>query len=155
MGIVVRQSFKTVVLTYLGAALGFVNALWLFPLILTKEQIGLTRTLINMAFFFSTFALLGSGNIPIRFFPYFKDEARQHSGFLFFLLSIGTVGLLLFTAVFLLFRDTLTAVYLPNAPMLVHYFYLCIPFTGIVIFNTIIEAYLVVQQRPVVPNFVK
>jgi O-antigen/teichoic acid export membrane protein len=155
MGIVVRQSFKTVVLTYLGAALGFVNTLWLFPLVLTEEQIGLASLLISIAVFFSTFALLGAGNIPNRFFPYFKNEEKRHSGFLFFLLAIGGAGFVLFTAVFVIFQDHLAAYYLPKAPQLVHYFYLCIPFTGILIFNTIFESYLIVQQRPVVPNFVR
>ncbi len=155
MGIVVRQSFKTVVLTYLGAVLGFVNALWLFPLILTQEQIGLVTILISMAVFFATFAVMGAGNIPNRFFPYFRNEAKQHSGFLFFLLSIGAAGFAVFTVAFLLLQDVLAAYYVSKSPLLVHYFYLCVPFTGILIFNTIIESYLIVQQRPVVPNFVR
>jgi O-antigen/teichoic acid export membrane protein len=155
MGIVVRQSIKTVVLTYLGVALGLVNTLWLVPLILSKEQLGLVTTLISMAGFFSTFALLGSGSIPNRFFPYFKNEKTQHQGFLFFLLAIGLAGFVLFTLAFLFFRESLAGMYVSNAPMLVHFLYLCVPFTGILIFNTIFEAYLIVQQRPVVPNFTR
>ena len=52
MGIVIRQSLKTVAVTYLGIALGFINTLWLYPYVLSEEQIGLSRTLINAAFLF-------------------------------------------------------------------------------------------------------
>jgi O-antigen/teichoic acid export membrane protein len=155
MGIVVRQSLKTVVLTYLGVVLGFVNTLWLMPLILSQEQLGLVKTLTNMAVFFATFAVLGAGNIPNRFFPYFKNEETQHRGFLFFLLMIGAAGFAAFTVIFLLFRETVAGFYLQNAPILIHYLFLCIPFAGIIIFNTIFESYLIVQQRPVVPNFTR
>jgi O-antigen/teichoic acid export membrane protein len=155
MGIVVRQSFKTVVLTYLGAILGVVNMLWLFPLVLAPEQVGLVTMLISIAVGFSSFALLGAGNIPNRFFPYFKDETKQHNGFLFFILTIAVIGFSVFTVFYYIFKREIAAFYMPKAPLLVHYFYLLLPFTGIVVFNTLIESYLVIQQRPVVPNFVR
>lgn len=67
MGIVIRQSIKTTIVTYIGFAIGYVNTLFLFPLVLSKEQIGLTRLLISVSFLFATFASLGAGNIPNKF----------------------------------------------------------------------------------------
>jgi len=155
MGIVIRQSFRMVVLAYLGAFLGFINTLWLYPLALTEEQIGLTRTLVNAAFLFATFAALGSGNMPGRFFPYFNNREKKHHGFLFFLLLIGTLGYSLFLAFFFLAKDWVYGTYIVAAPMLVSYLYFLLPFTAIVLFWTIFEAYSIIQQMPVVPNFLR
>ncbi|MBK7632179.1 MAG: oligosaccharide flippase family protein [Ignavibacteriales bacterium] len=155
MGIVIRQSIKTTVVSYLGFAIGYVNTLFLFPLVLSKEQIGLTRLLISVSFLFATFASLGSGNIPTKFFPYFKDEKKQHNGILSFLLSIGLMGFILFVIIFILLKDVIFNIYSKNSPLLLEYFYYFIPFTLIVVLTTIFESYLIVQQKPIVPAFVR
>ncbi len=155
MGIVIRQSLKTVAVTYLGIGLGFVNTLWLYPYVLSEEQIGLSRTLINAAFLFATFASLGAANIPNRFFPYFKDKQNKHNGFLFFLLLLGFFGYLLFLAVFLSLKPLIFSVYSESAPLLVGYYYYLIPFTAIILFWSILESYSIIQQMPVVPSFVR
>ena len=124
MGIVVRQSIKTTAVSYFGFAIGYINTLFLFPLILSKEQIGLTRLLISVTFLFATFASLGAGNIPTKFFPYFRDEKKQHGGILAFILSIGMAGFLLFVIVFFLLKDVIFNIYSKNSPLLLDYYLL-------------------------------
>ncbi len=155
MGIVIRQSIKTTVVSYLGLVIGYLNTLLLFPLVLSKEEIGLTRLLISVSFLFATFASLGSGNIPTKFFPYFKDEKKQHNGILSFLLSIGLMGFILFVITFILLKDVIFNIYSKNSPLLLEYFFYFIPFTLIVVLTTIFESYLIVQQKPIVPTFVR
>lgn len=155
MGIVIRQSIKTTFVSYLGFTIGYVNTLFLFPLVLSKEQIGLTRLLISVSFLFATLASLGAGNIPIKFFPYFRDEAKQHNGILSFLLLIGVIGFILFVIVFILLKDVIFNIYVKNSPLLLEYFFYFIPFTLIVVLITIFESYLVVQQKPILPAFVR
>jgi len=155
MGIVIRQSIKTTVVSYIGFILGYVNTLFLFPLVLSKEQIGLTRLLISISFLFATFASLGSGNIPTKFFPYFRDESKQHNGILSFILSIGMTGFVLFVFVFFLLKDVIFNIYSKNSPLLLDYYYYFIPFTLIVLLTTIFESYLIVQQKPILPTMVR
>jgi O-antigen/teichoic acid export membrane protein len=155
MGIVIRQSIKTTAVSYIGFAIGYLNTLFLFSLVLTKEQIGLTRLLISVSFLFATFASLGAGNIPMRFFPYFKDESKQHDGILNFILSIGMIGFILFVIIFLIFKDAIFNIYSKNAPLLLDYFYYFIPFTFVIVVTTILESYLIVQQKPVIPAVVR
>ena len=59
MGIVIRQGVKGTIATYLGVAIGFVNTLWLYPKILTPDEIGLFRTLIDGAYILSIRNLAG------------------------------------------------------------------------------------------------
>lgn len=155
MGIVIRQSIKTTIVTYIGFAIGYVNTLFLFPLVLSKEQIGLTRLLISVSFLFATFASLGAGNIPNKFFPYFRDEKKQHNGFLSLILSIGLMGFVLFVIVFFLLKDVIFDIYSKNSPLLLEYYFYFIPFTLIVVLSTIFESYLIVQQKPILPTFVR
>jgi O-antigen/teichoic acid export membrane protein len=155
MGIIIRQSIKTTAISYIGFAIGYVNTLFLFPLVLTKEQIGLTRLLISVSFLFATFASLGAGNIPTRFFPYFRDESKQHNGILPFILSIGMTGFALFVVVFFLLKDVIFSIYSKNSPLLLDYFYYFIPFTLIVALTTIFDSYLIVQQKPILPTLVR
>lgn len=155
MGIVVRQSFQTVIITYAGIALGFANTLWLFPLILSEEQIGLTRTLINAAILFATFASMGSASIPVRFFPYFKNAPKAHGGFLFFLLMLGTAGFLVFCVAFFALQSPLFSIYGTKAPLLIDYSLYVVPFVGIVLMWNIFETYTNVHQLSVVPSFVR
>lgn len=155
MGIVVRQSIKTVAITYFGVALGFINTLWLLPWILSEEQIGLTRTFINSAMLFATLASLGAANIPSKFFPYYNDTSKKHYGFLFFLLLLGSTGFVLFCVVFLSFKSTIFSIYINTAPLLLQYYYYLIPFAGIVLWWDILEMYTVVHQLSVVPSFLR
>lgn len=155
MGIVIRQSIKTTLVSYIGFAIGYVNALFLFPLVLSKEQIGLTRLLISVSFLFATFASLGAGNIPTKFFPYFRDEKKQHNGILSFILSIGMIGFVLFVIIFLLLKEVIFNIYTKNSPLLLDYYFYFIPFTLIIVLTTIFESYLIVQQKPIVPALVR
>jgi O-antigen/teichoic acid export membrane protein len=155
MGIIIRQSAKSVVITYIGIGFGVLNTLWLMPAILTQEQIGLYRTIINVAVIFSTFASIGAGNIPFKFFPYFKDIKNSHNGFLFFLLFIGLIGFVVFTVLYLNLKFLFISAFIKNAPSLVNYYYLIIPFTLIMLLITIFESYNIIQQNPVVPIFTR
>ncbi len=155
MGVVIRQSAKNVIITYAAFALGYLNTLIFYPLVLSKEEIGLVRMLINTSFFFATFASLGAANIPTRFFPYFRDPAKKHNGILFFILLLGAIGFSLFLLAFIVFREDIIKVYSGNADMLINYLYYLIPFTFIALYSNIFDSYIVIQQKPVVPNFLK
>ena len=55
MGIVLRQSFKNVVATYLGFAIGALNTLFLFTYFLSKAQYGLVSYVTSTATILSPF----------------------------------------------------------------------------------------------------
>jgi len=155
MGIVVRQSSKSMILTYLGIGIGVINTLWLLPYILTEEQLGLYRAIISAAGLFAIFASLGSANIPTRFFFYFKDYKNRHNGIFFFMLLFGGAGYLLFTIVFLLFKPLFISAFIKNAPLILNYYFPLIIFTFFLLFIIVFESYNVIQQNPVVPTFTR
>ncbi|MGE5497853.1 MAG: polysaccharide biosynthesis C-terminal domain-containing protein [Syntrophothermus sp.] len=155
MGIVIRQSAKTLVVTYIGFLIGYVNTLILFPLALSVEQIGLQRILIDVSVFFATFAALGSTHIPLRYFPYFKNPENKHNGFLFFLLCLSFCGYIAFLFLFFGLKNQLIGMYSRNAAQLTEYYYYLIPFTFIQLIMIVLEAYTIVQLKPVIPRFIR
>jgi O-antigen/teichoic acid export membrane protein len=155
MGIIVRQSAKTLIVTYAGMAFGIINTLILYPLVLSEEQIGLTRLLINVSVLFSTFAALGAVQIPNRFFPYFNDVEKKHHGFLFFLFSIGVVGYNLFLIFFFAYKDWIVRIYSDKANLFVGHLYYVLPLTAFMLFTAILESYDTIQQKPVIPSLIR
>ena len=153
MGIVIRQSTRSVFITYIGIGIGVINTLWLLPYVLTEEQLGLYRSIISAAVLFSIIASLGSANIPTRFFFYFKDIKNRHNGILFFILLISCFGFLVFTLLFLQFRYLFVAAFIKNAPLILNYYFPLIFFTFVLLFINIFESYNIIQQNPVIPIF--
>ena len=90
MGIVARQATLNTLLAYLGIGLGFVNVVLLYPKVLDSDQFGLTRLLVSITTIAAQIAQLGAENTVIRYFPYFRDPAKDHRGLLGMLLLFGT-----------------------------------------------------------------
>ena len=155
MGIVIRQSIKTSIVSYIGMALGYVNTLLLFPYVLNPEQIGLMRLLLDIAFLAAPFAQLGISNIALRFFPHFKDESKRHNGFLFLLLITGFVGFSLFSVFLLVFKGFLFHAFEANSPLFIQYIYFLLPLTFFVVFYQIFESYAQSFLKIVVPRFIR
>jgi len=155
MGIVIRQSLKGTLVTYLGVLVGFVNTLWLYPKILSPDEIGLFRTLIDGAYIFVVLAQLGSSNICIKYFPFFRNKEEQHGGFLFYLMSIALIGFILVLLSLLVFQESILGLFLEKSPVLFDYKIFVIPLILILLFQTVFDSYTQSQLRIVYPKFLK
>lgn len=82
MGIIIRQSVKGTVVSYVGIAIGFFTTFFVLTNFLTAEEIGLTRVLVDAATVFAGLAQLGTTSSAIRYYPYFKEGEKDH-GFFF------------------------------------------------------------------------
>ena len=80
MGIVVRQSIYSSIISYVGVVIGYVNLLYLYPKYLLPEQIGLFRTIQDAAILFTPFAQFGLTQSIFRFYPQLvKDQKSSHT----------------------------------------------------------------------------
>jgi len=156
MGIVIRQSIKATIVSYIGAAIGALLVIYIYPKALTPEQIGLTRVLTESSLLLSSFALLGMSNVAIKFFPYFKDsESNNHHGFPFIVFVIPLVGFLIYLLVFFLFKKEIVALFIGKSPLFTNYILYVIPLTFFWMYITLNETYASLLQRIVVPKFIK
>lgn len=154
MGVIARQSIKGALANYLGVAIGFVTTFFVLTDCLSQEEIGLTRTMVDAAMLFSSLAQLGTNASIIRFFPFFRDEDRNHGIFGWSIL-IPFIGFSIFTILFLVFHDLIQTVYVQNAPMVVDYFYLILPLTFFTLYMTVFETNASVLLHITVPKAVR
>ena len=101
MGVIIRQSLKGTFVNYVGVLLGIFVQFYIVAKYLDPEVIGLSKVVYEVAFLLSTLALMGSGSVGMRFFPYFKDKASGNNGFLFYYLLFPVVGLTLMSLLYL------------------------------------------------------
>nr|WP_314558776.1 polysaccharide biosynthesis C-terminal domain-containing protein [uncultured Capnocytophaga sp.] len=77
MGIVLRQSFKNVIATYLGFAIGALNTLFLFTYFLSKSEYGLVSYVTSTATILSPLIAFGVHNTLIRYYTAYQDKKEQ------------------------------------------------------------------------------
>lgn len=156
MGIVIRQSLKASIVTYLGTAIGTFNVIFLYNQFLNQDEVGLIAgALVSIPLIFASFTQLGIPQLAVRFFPHFDDPENGHNGFFSFLLIAPLFGLSLFTLGYLALRETFNAIYADTSPLLPKYFYYIIPLTGSFLYMAILEAYARVHLRIVVPAIIR
>ncbi|MGB3586953.1 MAG: oligosaccharide flippase family protein [Tunicatimonas sp.] len=128
MGIIKRQTIKSTVYIYAGVLVGFVTTALIFPRILTTSQIGVLTLLGSWSSLFAQFATLGFGGATVKFFPLFRNKAKNHHGFLFILLALSAVGFTLFIGLYYLLKSWLIATH-DDSPLFQDKIYLLIPYT--------------------------
>ena len=96
MGIIIKQSIKGSIWSYLGVAIGFVTTAYLYSEYLTTEIVGLLGLLLSYSILFAQFSSLGINGVTARLFPYFRDKGKGHNGYLFIAFLVAAFGFSLF-----------------------------------------------------------
>lgn len=147
---IARQSLLTTISSYIGVLIGYFNVLWLLPFVLQPDEIGLFRTLQDMALLIVPIAQLGIGNGITRFFPLVKEKM-----YAFFTLSLVLtfVGFLIVAALFLIFKDHVISAFATNSPEVIDFLGVVLFITLFSVMNTILEAFCRSFMKIAVPTF--
>ncbi|MBQ4355570.1 MAG: oligosaccharide flippase family protein [Bacteroidales bacterium] len=154
MGVIIRQSIKGTIANYIGIAVGFVTTFFILTKYLTTEEVGLTRVLVDAAILFSTLAQLGTGSSILRYFPYFKDDDKNH-GIFFWTLIIPFIGFLVFLVVFFLCKELIINTFQDNSALFVNYFYFVIPIAFFMLYMAVFEVNATILNRVAIPKFIR
>jgi O-antigen/teichoic acid export membrane protein len=141
LGIIVNQSVKGAIYIYIGVIMGFVIQGILFPNILSKEQIGLTKIIVVYATLVGQFATLGFNGVTIRLFPFFRDYKSHHHGFLSLALLTGMAGFLVSLGLFLVFKNWFIEYTSIKSALLIEYLNYLIVLIFFQIFFTLFDGY--------------
>ncbi|MDA9298903.1 polysaccharide biosynthesis C-terminal domain-containing protein [Crocinitomicaceae bacterium] len=153
MGIVQKEGFRTMVISYTGMILGYLNKVILFLLILNTPQIGLVSLLVSLGALFAQFSGLGTRFTIWRFFPFFKNNENNHGGFLPLMLMAVTSGAILFTLLSLLLRETVEDSFASQSKMFLDYYFWFIPIGIASLFYVTLEVYLRSFYKTIVSVF--
>jgi O-antigen/teichoic acid export membrane protein len=155
MGIIVRQGFKSSIVSYIGVVIGIFNILILYNQYLTQEQLGLyASTLLTFPVIYMSFALLGVPSVAVRFHSRFQDHESRRQLFTFIIIT-PLVGLAAFAGLYLLFKPLYIRFYLDHSPMLVKYYYIFIPLTVGMVYLLALESYSRINLRIAVPSLIR
>ena len=145
MGIVARQSIWNTILLYAGVAIGYVNVVMLFPVIIGDEAYGLTRIILSIVFIAQQFAMLGTPSILLRYFPSFEGNGKK--GLVAYSLLITVLGSVLVVLLMVLFKEPIIHFKVEESSMLEEYYYFSIPIMLCLVFylyfSALCRAYLV------------
>ncbi|MFT3793119.1 oligosaccharide flippase family protein [Flavobacterium sp.] len=153
MGIVINQSIKNTIWTYVGFGIGAVNALFLYTNFLGKMHYGITTFVLSAANIMMPLMAFGVHNTLVRFYTRCKSEAEREE-FLSFMLWMP---LLLIVPILLLcglFFDELAVHILEKNPSIEPYLWL-IPTVGICMgYFEVFYAWVKVHMQSVFGNFI-
>jgi O-antigen/teichoic acid export membrane protein len=141
MGIIIRQTIKGSIYSYLGALLGFVNVALLMPAIFTTEQIGLTSLLISVSIILGQLGSMGFINITTRLFPYFRNKENSHNGFLGLAILTSLAGFVLCLVIYYVSKSYLISENIEKSPLFANYIYLLVPLIFFTIYYLLLDAY--------------
>jgi O-antigen/teichoic acid export membrane protein len=153
MGIVQKDAFRTMVISYVGIALGYLNKGFLFLLVLSTAQIGLVNLLVTVGSLFAQFANLGTVYSTWKFFPYFKNKEKKNHGFLPFILSIVAIGIALCTLLFIVFQHEVQQLYEERSSAFSEYYLLVLPIGISSVLYMTFEVYLRALYKNIVSVF--
>lgn len=150
MRIIAKQSILTTFSSYLGVLIGYFNVLWLLPYVLDPNQLGLFRTVQDMALILVPFAQLGLGNGITRFYPKIRDHQ-----FSFFTMSLllSLVGAFLVAILFWLFKHYLILAFAANSPEVIDFFGVVLVLMLFSVLNSILDAFSRSFLEIAVPTF--
>ncbi|MFO7829025.1 MAG: lipopolysaccharide biosynthesis protein [Bacteroidales bacterium] len=155
MGIIIKQSIKGSIWSYLGVLIGFVTTAYLYTEYLTPEVVGLFGLLIAFSTLFGQISLLGLRGVISRLFPYFRDKASGHNGFLLIGLLFLTVGFSLFLIAYLFFSPQLIENNLEKSKLFADYVFLLLPLTLAAMVFVFLDTYNKVLYNVVFGTFLK
>lgn len=141
MSTIKKQGIQNALITYLGVAIGFFSLMFIQPNLLKPEELGLTRILIAAASLLATILPLGISSITIRFFPYFRNEEKNHYGYFGFMMLFPLIGTIFCGILVYIFKNVIIKEYIDQSPLFTYYFDLLLPLATIMGVNVALSAY--------------
>jgi O-antigen/teichoic acid export membrane protein len=154
MGIVLNQSLKNTIITYIGFAVGGVSTLFLFPPILGKTYYGLSNYILSCANVIMPLFAIGMQNTLVKFYSQCKSE-KEENQFLSFTVLFPLLLCIPLVLIGLFFYNDIVFFLTKKNPIVKEYIYL-IPFMGLCMaYFEIFYAWARVHMHSVFGNFIK
>jgi O-antigen/teichoic acid export membrane protein len=154
MGIIQRQGIRNAVIAYTGIAIGCINLIIIQPMFLTPEELGLTRVLFSFSALISSFLPLGIQNVTLKYFPFYKDPQKKHSGYFGFMVLFPIIGFILVSAAILLLKDFIIGKFIENSKLFTEYFNYIFPMMLALSFTQVLTTYASTLFRTTIPSFI-
>lgn len=154
MGIVINQSIRNTVITYIGFGIGAVNALFMYTNFLGKTYYGLTAFLLSTANILMPLMAFGVHNTLVKFYSGYKTD-REKSEFLTFMLLLPLLLIIPLALAGTVFYEPIALTLSAENPIIYEYVWM-IPVIGLCMgYFEIFYAWVKVHMLSVFGTFIK
>ena len=153
MGIIKKQGIANTALVYIGTLIGAVSLLFIQPVYLTKDELGLTRLVLSFATVLSSLLSFGISSVTVRYLPRLFDQERGHRGFFGFVLLYLGISVSLGLLFLLLMKGTILDFYGDGAHLFSDNFRFVILLSVSYSFVLGFNSYCMALLRSVFPTF--
>lgn len=154
MGIVLSQSFKNTIWTYVGFAVGAINTLFLYTNFVSPEYYGVVTFVLSTAYIMMPLMALGVQNTIIKFYSSYKTKNSLNS-FLTLMLVLPLVIILPLVLIGLVSYDTIAQMLPQKNPILKGYIWHILVVAFSLAYFEIFYSWSKVKMRTVFGNFMK
>ncbi|MGR3809231.1 oligosaccharide flippase family protein [Jiulongibacter sp. NS-SX5] len=153
MSVIKRQTILGTIYAYGGVAIGTITQGFIIPNYLSTEENGLLALLLSWVLIMSFVVNLGFTSAGTRYFDLFRNNSKNHNGFLFngfIFIVIGSIlaGIILYT-----FKHQITSSAKEQSSLFKDYFDLILPLTIITAFFNLFDNYAKGLYDTVTGNF--
>jgi O-antigen/teichoic acid export membrane protein len=154
MGIVLNQSFKNTIITYIGFAIGGINTIYLYPVFLGATYYALSNYILSSANVIMPIFAIGMQNTLVKFYSQYETNEERSRFLSFTVLFPFLIIIPMLLIGFYFFDDIL--MFLSKKNIIVKKFIWLIPFIGVCMaYFEIFYAWLRVHMHSVFGNFIK
>ena len=154
MGIVINQSIKNTVITYIGFVIGAANTLFMYPHFLGKEFYGLTGFVLSFANVIMPLMAFGVQNTLVKFFSEYRSD-EEKNGFLSYVLLLPLIVAIPILAICYFYYEDIAGYFATKNPFIYDYFWQ-IPLIGLFMgYFEIFYAWVKVHLKSVFGTFAR
>lgn len=154
MGIVLNQSLKNTIITYIGFGIGGINTIYLYPFFLGTTYYALTNYILSSANVIMPLFAIGMQNTLVKFYSQYKTN-EERSQFLSFTVLFPLLIIIPMLLLGYVFYDEIIF-FLTKKNVIVKNYIWLIPFIGLCMaYFEIFYAWLRVHMHTVFGNFIK
>ncbi len=154
MGIVINQSIKNTIITYIGFVIGAANTLFMYPHFLGETYYGLTGYILSTANIIFPLMAFGVHNTLIKFFSQYKTE-KEKGEFLTFVMLLPVLVLIPMACIVFFGYDFIASFESKKNPI-IYDFVWQIPIIGLCMgYFEIFYAWVKVHLQSVFGSFIK
>lgn len=154
MGIVINQSIKNTIITYIGFGIGAANALFMYPHFLGETFYGLTGYILSSANIIFPLMAFGVHNTLVKFFSQYQTE-KEKGEFLTFVMILPLLVLIPIGIIGTFFYNDIASFFSRKNPIIFDYIWQ-IPVIGLCMgYFEIFYAWVKVHMQSVFGSFIK
>lgn len=154
MGVVVSQSFKNIVFTYLGFLVGAVNTLFLYTKFMSDEYYGMVGYMLSLAYVVMPLMAFGVYNTLVKFYSSFKTRESLNS-FLTLMLFLPILITIPVVIIAFLGHDVIASFLSQKNTIIKHYLWHTVFIAVSLAYFEVFFAWAKVQMQTVFGNFMK